>query len=31
MAWNASDYGGIDVVNLNPERLWIPDVILYDK
>ncbi|KXJ09443.1 neuronal acetylcholine receptor subunit alpha-10 [Exaiptasia diaphana] len=31
MSWNASDYGGIDVVNLNPERLWIPDVILYDN
>ncbi|XP_074615026.1 neuronal acetylcholine receptor subunit alpha-10-like isoform X2 [Acropora palmata] len=31
LAWNTSDYGGIESVNLDPSKVWIPDVILYNN
>lgn len=30
MIWNPKDYNGIKSINLNPEILWIPDIVLYD-
>ncbi|KAL9985122.1 hypothetical protein ACROYT_G007489 [Oculina patagonica] len=31
MAWNPSEYGGIKSINLNPELLWTPDIVLYNN
>ncbi|EDO42054.1 predicted protein [Nematostella vectensis] len=31
LAWNTSKYGGIESVNLNPAKVWIPDIILYNN
>lgn len=31
LGWNKSDYGGIKSVNVDPSKVWIPDVILYNK
>lgn len=28
--WNPRKYGGIKELNLSPERVWIPDIMLYD-
>jgi hypothetical protein len=31
LQWNASEYGGVDSVVLNPRLLWIPDILLYNR
>ena len=31
MSWNPKDYGGIKEVNIPPDMLWVPDIILYNK
>lgn len=31
LGWNTSYYGGIKSVNVDPAKVWIPDVILYNK
>eukprot|EP00794_Sanderia_malayensis_P007313 gene7314-8131_t len=31
LTWNPDDYGGIDVINIDPSKIWIPDIILYNN
>ena len=31
LSWNASEFGGIDVVRLLPSSIWKPDVVLYNR
>lgn len=31
LKWNPADYGGIDKINIPIEKLWIPDVVLYNS
>lgn len=31
LQWNASDFGNIQVIRLPAEKLWKPDIILYNK
>ena len=31
LTWNPPDYGDIKEVDLPPDRLWVPDIILYNK
>lgn len=29
--WNPRDWGGVDVVNVNAEKVWKPDLLLYNN
>lgn len=31
MTWKPSDYGGVKEINIPPEMIWVPDIILYNK
>ena len=31
LTWNASDFGGITTIGLPYDRVWRPDIILYNK
>jgi len=31
LKWNASEFAGIKVVHLSNNRIWRPDIILYNK
>ncbi|KAK2563552.1 Neuronal acetylcholine receptor subunit alpha-7 [Acropora cervicornis] len=31
MTWKPADYGGVKQINIPPEMLWVPDVILYNN
>jgi len=31
LRWNASHYGGISVINVNPSDIWKPDLVLYNN
>jgi len=31
LAWNTSEYGGVDSVVIQPRNLWIPDILLYNS
>ena len=31
MKWNATDYGSINELRVNPNRLWVPDIFLINK
>ena len=31
LSWNASEYGGLKSLRIPSTRLWIPDVVLYNK
>lgn len=31
LVWNASDYGGIKSINLDPSKVWLPDIVLYNN
>ncbi|XP_025197410.1 neuronal acetylcholine receptor subunit alpha-7-like isoform X1 [Melanaphis sacchari] len=31
MRWNISDYGGVKDLRLNPNRLWKPDILMYNS
>ena len=31
LTWNASDFGGITHINLPYNKVWLPDIILYNK
>ncbi|GAV00794.1 hypothetical protein RvY_11594-2 [Ramazzottius varieornatus] len=31
LVWNASDYGGLSDIRVNPEKVWRPDVLLYNS
>ena len=29
--WDAADYGGISVLSLPPDKVWKPDIVLFNK
>ena len=29
--WNPDDYGGIQVLRMSNDMIWIPDIMLYNK
>ena len=31
LVWDPKDYGGIEVIYLQPQDVWVPDVLLYNK
>lgn len=31
MKWNPSEFGGVKEINIPPDMLWVPDIILYNK
>ena len=31
LTWNSADYGGVSVVRIPYQRVWRPDIILYNK
>jgi nicotinic acetylcholine receptor len=31
LTWNASDFGGITTIGLPYDKVWRPDIILYNK
>lgn len=31
LRWNPDDYLGITVIRVPSDRIWLPDVVLYDK
>ncbi|XP_048577598.1 neuronal acetylcholine receptor subunit alpha-10-like isoform X2 [Nematostella vectensis] len=31
LKWNASAFGGITTINVDPKRIWKPDIYLYNK
>ena len=30
LTWDPSDFGGVKSVRLSPNRVWIPDIMLYN-
>lgn len=31
LRWNPDDYLGITIIRVPSDRIWLPDVVLYDK
>ena len=31
MKWDPSEFGGIDGINVMPDTIWKPDIVLYNK
>ena len=31
LTWNASDFGGIDEINVDASKVWVPDIVLYNR
>ncbi|XP_032230354.2 neuronal acetylcholine receptor subunit alpha-10 isoform X2 [Nematostella vectensis] len=31
LRWNASEYGGIDKLNISPTLMWLPDIVLHNN
>ncbi|KAL9968569.1 hypothetical protein ACROYT_G020677 [Oculina patagonica] len=31
LTWNQSDYGGMNQINVKPNKVWIPDIFLYNN
>lgn len=31
LQWNPVDYGGVDVLYIPPEMIWLPDIVLYNN
>ena len=31
LQWDESDYGGIGVLRLPPDKVWRPDIVLFNK
>ena len=30
LTWNPKKYSGIQSINISPEKIWLPDIVLYD-
>jgi len=30
LAWNPNDYGGVSTVRVPPDKIWTPDIVLYN-
>ena len=31
LRWNPEDYNGIEAINVRPDMLWVPDIVLYNN
>ena len=31
LAWNASDYAGVQSIRLPPTMIWKPDILMYNR
>ncbi|GBO41612.1 hypothetical protein AVEN_52111-1, partial [Araneus ventricosus] len=31
LVWDPADYGGINVLRLPPDKVWKPDIVLFNK
>lgn len=31
LRWNDSEYGGIKTININPGKVWLPDIVLHNN
>ena len=31
MKWHPEDYGGIESIRVPPDKVWIPDIVLFNK
>ncbi len=31
LQWDEADYGGISVLRLPPDKVWKPDIVLFNK
>lgn len=31
LRWNPEDYGGIETLRISTDRIWIPDVLMYNR
>lgn len=31
MIWNPRDYGNIEQIRIAPDKLWSPDIVLFNK
>ncbi|XP_068742628.1 neuronal acetylcholine receptor subunit alpha-10-like isoform X2 [Montipora capricornis] len=31
LRWNESEYGGIKTININPGKVWLPDIVLHNN
>lgn len=31
LAWNSSCYEGVDILRIPSKRVWLPDIVLYNK
>lgn len=31
LRWNPDDYLGITTIRIPSDRIWLPDIVLYDK
>jgi len=31
LQWDEADYGGIGVLRLPPDKVWKPDIVLFNK
>ena len=31
LRWNKSEFDGIDRIFVEPKRVWVPDILLYNK
>ena len=31
LQWNQSDYGNVSLIHLSPDKIWRPDVLVYNS
>ena len=31
LAWNSTEFGGLKSINVSPKKVWLPDIVLYEK
>lgn len=31
LKWNPDDYGGVEMLHVPSEHIWLPDIVLYNK
>ncbi|XP_057314522.1 neuronal acetylcholine receptor subunit alpha-10-like [Hydractinia symbiolongicarpus] len=31
LKWNKEDFGGIESINIDPKKIWLPDIVLYNN
>ncbi|XP_019632173.1 PREDICTED: neuronal acetylcholine receptor subunit alpha-7-like [Branchiostoma belcheri] len=31
LSWNESEFGGLNQIRLDPKRIWVPDILMYNR